>query len=35
MLEGASLASQWSEMLTLVGWGGLSFVLALWIFRWE
>jgi ABC transporter DrrB family efflux protein len=35
MLDGATLASQWSEMLTLALWGGLSFALALRIFRWS
>jgi ABC-type polysaccharide/polyol phosphate export permease len=35
MLDGATLASQWAEMLTLALWGGLSFALALRIFRWS
>jgi ABC-2 type transport system permease protein len=35
MLEGAPLASQWVEVLTLALWGGVSFVLALRFFRWN
>jgi ABC-type multidrug transport system permease subunit len=35
MLEGATLASQWTEVLTLALWGGVSFVLALRFFRWS
>jgi ABC-type multidrug transport system permease subunit len=35
MLEGSSLASQWAEILTLVLWGGVCFVLALRLFRWS
>jgi len=35
MLEGATLPSQWAELLTLVLWGGLSFALALRYFRWN
>ncbi len=35
MLDGATLASQWSEVLTLVLWGSISFVLALRLFRWS
>lgn len=35
MLEGASFQSQWSEMLTLVLWGGVCFILALRFFRWN
>jgi hypothetical protein len=35
MLEGATLVSQWAELLTLVLWGGVSFVLALRFFRWS
>jgi ABC-type multidrug transport system permease subunit len=34
-LEGASLASQWLQMGILLAWGGLSFLLALRIFRWN
>jgi ABC-2 type transport system permease protein len=34
MLEGATLASQWGEVLILVLWGGVSFALALRFFRW-
>jgi len=34
ILEGASLASQSGRMLVLVVWGGLSFLLALRLFRW-
>jgi ABC-type multidrug transport system permease subunit len=33
-LEGASLASQWNEVLILAVWGVVTFVLALWWFRW-
>src|SRR5439155_1359257 len=32
MLEGATLASQWGEVLTLALWGGVSFALALRFF---
>jgi ABC transporter DrrB family efflux protein len=35
MLEGATLASQWGEVLTLALWGGVSFALALRFFRWS
>jgi ABC-2 type transport system permease protein len=35
MLEGASLASQWGEVLILALWGGVSFALALRFFRWS
>ncbi len=35
MLDGMSLLSQWSELLTLVLWGSVSFVLALRLFRWS
>jgi ABC transporter DrrB family efflux protein len=35
MMEGATLESQWSEVLILALWGGLSFVLALRFFRWS
>jgi ABC-2 type transport system permease protein len=35
MLEGATLASQWGEILTLALWGCLSFALALRFFRWS
>jgi ABC-type multidrug transport system permease subunit len=35
MLDGSTLATQWAEMLTLALWGGVSFVLALRIFRWN
>jgi ABC-type multidrug transport system permease subunit len=34
MLEGASLTSQWGEVLLLVLWGAVSFALALRFFRW-
>ena len=34
MLEGATLVSQWPEILTMSLWGLLTFVLALKIFRW-
>jgi ABC-2 type transport system permease protein len=34
MLEGATLTSQWLEVLTLALWGGVSFTLALRLFRW-
>jgi ABC-type polysaccharide/polyol phosphate export permease len=35
MLEGATLASQWAEILTLALWGVVTFVLALRFFRWS
>jgi ABC-type multidrug transport system permease subunit len=35
MLEGATLASQWPQVLTLAAWGVVSFTLALWLFRWN
>lgn len=35
ILEGASLAAQGPRMLILALWGGLSFVIALKIFRWN
>jgi ABC-2 type transport system permease protein len=35
MLEGASLASQWLEVLKLALWGAVSFALALRLFRWS
>jgi ABC-2 type transport system permease protein len=35
ILQGASLASQWSQLLVLALWGGISFVLALKWFRWN
>jgi ABC-type multidrug transport system permease subunit len=35
MLEGASLASQGANVLALAAWGGISFVLALRLFRWS
>ena len=35
ILEGASLGSQWQEMLKLALWGGVTFVLALRLFRWS
>ncbi len=35
MLEGASLASQATNVLALAAWGGISFVLALRLFRWN
>jgi ABC-type multidrug transport system permease subunit len=34
-LEGATLLSQWPAMAILAAWGGVSFVLALWWFRWN
>ncbi len=34
ILQGASLPSQWSQLLVLLLWGGISFVLALKWFRW-
>ncbi len=33
--DGASLAARWSEMLVLLAWGLVSFVVALRIFRWQ
>jgi ABC-type multidrug transport system permease subunit len=35
MLEGASLASQWQQILILVCWSTVSFALALRLFRWR
>jgi ABC-type multidrug transport system permease subunit len=35
MLEGASLASQWPEILILLAWGIVTFVLGLKWFRWN
>jgi ABC-type multidrug transport system permease subunit len=35
MLEGATLASRAPDLLILAGWGVVSFVLALWWFRWN
>lgn len=35
MLEGASLASQWQQVLGLCLWCGVSFALALRMFRWQ
>ncbi len=35
MLDGATLASQWAELLLLAGWGIVTFVLALRWFRWS
>jgi len=35
MLEAAPLSSQWPELLVMIGWGSISFVLALLIFRWH
>jgi ABC-2 type transport system permease protein len=34
-LEGASLGSQWLEVIVLAAWGVGSFGLALWWFRWD
>src|SRR5207245_2854597 len=34
-VEGAGLASQWRELGILAAWGGGSFALALWWFRWR
>jgi ABC-2 type transport system permease protein len=34
MIDGQSLASQWLELLIVSAWGGVSFVLALRLFRW-
>ena len=34
ILEGATLSSQWGQLLVLAVWGGVSFVLALRWFRW-
>jgi ABC-2 type transport system permease protein len=34
ILEGAPLLHQWSRLLILVVWGGISFLLALGCFRW-
>jgi ABC-type polysaccharide/polyol phosphate export permease len=35
MLDGASLASQWHEIVALAAWGLISFALALRWFRWH
>jgi ABC-type polysaccharide/polyol phosphate export permease len=35
MLDGATLASQWSRLGILAGWGVVTFVVALRIFRWN
>lgn len=35
MLDGASLASQWPELVVMIVWGIATFVLALRIFRWN
>jgi ABC-2 type transport system permease protein len=35
ILQGASLPSQWSQLVVLALWGGISFVLALKWFRWN
>jgi ABC-2 type transport system permease protein len=35
MLEGASLAPLLPELALLAAWGGLSFVVALKVFRWQ
>lgn len=34
MMDGQSLTSQWLELLIVMLWGGISFVLALRYFRW-
>ena len=33
--DGATLASQWPQLVGLILWGGISFVLALKFFRWQ
>ncbi|MFI5142564.1 MAG: ABC transporter permease [Thermoanaerobaculales bacterium] len=33
--DGAPLTHAWPEMLVMAGWGGISFVVALRIFRWQ
>lgn len=35
VLEGASLASQWPRVVILMGWGLISFVAALRLFKWR
>jgi ABC-type multidrug transport system permease subunit len=35
MNEGVPLVSTWSQLAVLVAWGGVSFVIALRIFRWQ
>ena len=35
MIEGAPLVSTWPEILLMLGWGSISFVVALKIFRWQ
>jgi ABC-2 type transport system permease protein len=34
ILEGTPLVQQWARLLILLLWGGISFILALWRFRW-
>jgi ABC-type multidrug transport system permease subunit len=34
MLEGLSLTDMWRPVVTLIGWGAVSFAIALRIFRW-
>jgi ABC-type polysaccharide/polyol phosphate export permease len=34
ILEGTPLLQQWPRLLVMVLWGGISFVLALKLFRW-
>ncbi len=33
--DGASLATRWPDLLVLLAWGSVSFVLALRLFRWQ
>ena len=35
MLEGKSLVELWGELAVLAAWGGISFVVALKVFRWR
>jgi len=35
ILQGASLSSQWIQLAILAAWGGLSFLVALKLFRWS
>ena len=33
--EGAPLHATWPQLLVMLAWGGVSFVLALRLFRWQ
>jgi hypothetical protein len=34
ILEGTPLVQQWPRLLVMILWGGISFALALKLFRW-